>query len=161
LKELITFDNFKQKRYKRKHKMRDKRLTKKYLTDLTYQITGAAIEVHKKLGPGLLESVYHKCLMHELSLRNISYTSECSVSVIYKGLDVDTRLRYDLYVDEVIVVELKAVDLFHPIHEAKLLTYMRLLDAPKGILINFNVVNLYRDGQKTFVNDLFRNIPEE
>jgi len=66
-----------------------------------------------------------------------------------------------LYVDEVIVVELKAVDLFHPIHEAKLLTYMRLLDAPKGILINFNVVNLYRDGQKTFVNDLFRNIPEE
>jgi GxxExxY protein len=141
--------------------MNDIRLTKKYLTDLTYQITGAAIEVHKKLGPGLLESVYHKCLKHELSLRNLSYTSESIIPIIYKGFDVDAQLRYDLYVDDLIVVELKAVEYILPIHEAQLMTYMKLLDAPKGILINFNVVNLYKDGQKTFVNELFRNIPEE
>lgn len=141
--------------------MNDIRLTKKYLTDLTYQITGAAIEVHKKIGPGLLESVYQKCLMHELSLRNLSYISESTIPIIYKGLDVDAELRYDLYVEDLIVVELKAVEFILPIHEAQLLTYMKLLDAPKGILINFNVVNLFKDGQKTYVNELFRNIPNE
>lgn len=141
--------------------MNDPCLTKKYLTDLTYKITGAAIEVHKRLGPGLLESIYHTCLKHELSLRNISYTSECFIPIVYKGLEMDAQLRYDLYVEDLIVVELKAAESMLPIHEAQLLTYMKLLDAPKGILINFNVVNLYRDGQKTYVNDLFRNIPEE
>jgi GxxExxY protein len=133
-------------------------MTKKYLDELTYLIIGAAIEVHKQLGPGLLESVYHKCLKHELMLRNIDYSSEKVVKVNYKGINLDTELRCDFLVDDAIVVELKAVDSFAPVHEAQLLTYMKLLEKPKGILINFNCYNLFDDGQKTFVNELFRKL---
>ena len=135
-------------------------LTKSYLKDLTYHITGACIEVHKALGPGLLEKAYHRLLPHEFSLREISVESELVVSVPYKGIVVDTELRCDLLVEKCIVVELKAVEMLLPIHEAQLLTYMKLLDVPKGILINFNVVNLYKDGQRTFVSEKFRSLPE-
>jgi len=110
------------------------RLTKVQIKDLTYQINGAAIEVHKSLGPGLLESVYHKCLVHELNIREISFTSELSVPVNYKGLHLETELRCDLFIENTIVVELKAVEKILPIHEAQLLTYMNLLEAPSGIL---------------------------
>ena len=134
--------------------------TKSYLKDLTYQINGAAIEVHKALGPGLLESVYHKCLKHELKLRNIKFQSEFSIPFEYKDVDVNIDLRCDLFIENILVVELKSVDCILPIHEAQLLTYMKLLDAPKGILINFNVTNLYNEGQKTYVNELFRILPE-
>jgi len=136
-------------------------MTKKYLNDLTYQNIGAAIEVHKALGPGLLESVYHKCMKQELFLRKLAFLSELAVNIQYKGIDLDTELRCDLLVDDAIVVELKAVDAIAPIHEAQLLTYMKLLNKPKGILINFNCANLFKEGQKTFVNELFRNLPEE
>jgi len=133
-------------------------MTKKYLDELTYKIIGAAIEVHKQLGPGLLESVYHKCLKRELMLREILYASELIVKVNYKGIELDTELRCDLLVEDAIVVELKAVDAIAPVHEAQLLTYMKLLEKPKGILINFNCYNLFDNGQKTFVNELFRNL---
>lgn len=136
------------------------RLTKTQIKNLTYQINGAAIEVHKSLGPGLLESVYHKCLIHELNIRDISFTSEFFVPVNYKGLKLETELRCDLYIENSIVVELKAVEKILPIHEAQLLTYMNLLDAPFGILFNFNTTNLYHDGQKTFVNELYRILNE-
>jgi len=134
------------------------KITKSYLTDLTYQVNGAGIEVHKALGPGLLESVYHKCLKKELAIRNINFISEMKVPVKYKGVDIETDLRCDLFVEDILVIELKAVEKILPIHEAQLLTYMKLLNAPKGILINFNVVNLYKEGQKTFVNELFRSL---
>lgn len=134
--------------------------TKSYLKDLTYQINGAAIEVHKFLGPGLLESIYHKCLKRELDIRGISYVSELLVPVNFKGLDVDTNLRCDLFVENCIVLELKTVKTFAPIHQAQLLTYMKLLDAPKGILYNFNSVNLYNEGQMTFVNEYFRMLED-
>lgn len=136
-------------------------MTKKYLNDLTYKIVGAAIEVHKALGPGLLESVYHKCIKQELTIRKLNYQSELIVDVNYKGLTLDTELRCDLLIENHIVVELKAVDAIAPVHEAQLLTYMKLLELPKGILINFNCANLFKEGQKTFVNELFRNLPEE
>ena len=136
-------------------------MTKKYLDELTFQIIGAAIEVHKALGPGLLESVYHKCLKQELTLRKLSYASEFIVNVGYKGIDLDTELRCDLLIENVIVVELKSVDSIIPVHEAQLLTYMKLLEKPKGILINFNCSSLFKEGQKTFVNELFRNLPKE
>jgi GxxExxY protein len=136
-------------------------MTKKYLDELTFQIVGAAIEVHKALGPGLLESVYHKCLKQELSLRKLVYASEFIVNVGYKGIDLDTELRCDLLIENLIVVELKSVDSILPVHEAQLLTYMKLLEKPKGILINFNCSNLFKEGQKTFVNELFRNLPEK
>src|SRR6478609_5782296 len=135
-------------------------MTKKELDELTYKITGAAIEVHKTLGPGLLESVYHKCLKSELFLRELSFASEFLVPIHYKGIDIDTELRCDLLIEDKIVVELKAVDAIAPIFEAQLLTYMKLLEKPKGILINFNCTNLFKEGQKTFVNEYFRTLPE-
>lgn len=138
-----------------------KNMTKKELDELTYKIVGAAIEVHKSLGPGLLESVYHKCLKQEFFLRKLSYASEFLVPVSYKGIEIDTELRCDFLIDDKIVVELKAIDAIAPVHEAQLLTYMKLLEKPKGILINFNCVNLFNEGQRTFVNEYFRSLPEE
>lgn len=135
-------------------------LTKTYLNDLTYQIVGAAIEVHKALGPGLLESVYHKCLKHEFAIKQLLFLSEHIVSVNYKGLDMEAELRCDFVVEDSIVIELKAVDVIAPIHEAQLLTYMKLLEKPKGILINFNCANLFKEGQKTYVNEYFRGLPD-
>jgi len=135
-------------------------LTKSYLKDLTYKVTGAAIEVHKRLGPGLLESVYHKCLAKELELRKISFKSEYKIPYNYKGFDLDIELRCDFLIDGVLVVELKAIESILPVHEAQILTYMKLLEVPKGLMLNFNVENLYYDGQKTYVNQIFQNLPE-
>ncbi|MCJ0742470.1 GxxExxY protein [Pedobacter montanisoli] len=135
-------------------------VTKTYLTDLTYQVNGAAIEVHKTLGVGLLESTYHKCMEYELALRGITFKTELNVPVCYKGINIDALLRCDLFIEDILVVELKAVDKIMPIHEAQVLTYMKLLEAPKGIIYNFNVINIYKEGQKTYVNDGFRCLPE-
>ena len=132
--------------------------SKKFINDLIFDVIGAAIEVHKHLGPGLLESVYHKCLMHELNLREIKFVSEMSTPVIYKGIDLDTELRLDLFIEGILPLELKAVDSVLPIHEAQILTYMRLLNVPKGLMINFNVTNIWHEGQRTFVNELYRNL---
>jgi GxxExxY protein len=134
---------------------------KKELDDLTYQIIGAAIEVHKALGPGLLESVYHKCLRQEFVVRGLSYASEYSVPVSYKGIEIDAELRCDFIVADKIVIELKSVDAIAPVFEAQILTYMKLLQKPKGILINFNCANLFKEGQRTYVNEFFRNLPEQ
>lgn len=133
-------------------------MTKKYLDDLTYQIIGAAIEVHKSIGPGLLESVYHKCLKQEFFERGLSYGSEFLVPVEYKGIEIDADLRCDFLVEDSIVVELKSVELMVPVFEAQLLTYMKLLKKPKGILINFNCFNLLKEGQRTFVNEYFKEL---
>ena len=138
-------------------KKRIMEITKTYLKDLIYRVTGAAIEVHKSLGPGLLESVYHKCLKHELSLREIKFKSELIVPVNYKGLQLDTELRCDLFVEDILPVELKATEEISPINEAQILTYMKLFKVPEGLLINFNVTNLFIEGQRTYVNELYRN----
>jgi GxxExxY protein len=136
------------------------KFTKSYLKDLTYQINGAAIEVHKEIGAGLLESIYHKCMMRELEFRGIEFESELKVPLYFKGVNLETELRCDLLIEKCIVVELKSVKEFIPIYEAQILTYMRLLEAPKGILFNFNCVNLYHEGQKSFVNHYFSNLEE-
>ncbi len=136
-------------------------VSKKELNDLTYIIIGAAIEVHKALGPGLIESVYHKCMKQELFLRQINFSSEQLVQIEYKGMVIETELRCDLQVEKNIAVEFKSVDAIAPIHEAKILTYMKLLKVPKGILINFNCVNLFKEGQRTYVNEYFRTLPEK
>lgn len=135
-------------------------ITKSYLKDLIYRVNGAAIEVHKALGPGLLESVYHKCLKKELTIRKIHFKSELVVKVEYKGLKLDTELRCDLFIEDILPVELKAVDAIHPVHEAQLMTYMKLLNAPEGLLLNFNVTHLFTDGQRTMVNELYRELPD-
>ena len=106
---------------------------------LTEQIIGAAIEVHRELGPGLLESAYLACMAHELSLRGISFHMEEELPVIYKGVRIDCGYRLDILVDEKVVVELKAVSEMHPVFEAQLLTYMRISNCSVGLLINFHV----------------------
>ena len=126
--------------------------TKQYLDQLTYRIIGAAIEVHKEIGPGLLESIYHQCLQKEFLLRGIKCESELRVDVNYKGEKLSTALRCDFLVEDLVVIELKAVDGIIPIHEAQLLTYMKLLKKPQGILINFNSYNIFHHGQKSYVN---------
>ncbi len=136
-------------------------MTKKYLTELTYEIIGAAIEVHKIVGPGLLETVYQKCLAHEISLRGLYSVSELYIPVIYKDLEMETQFRCDLLVEDAIVVELKAIDATLPIHAAILLNHMNLLEKPKGIMLNFKCANLFKDGQKTYVNKYYTNLPEE
>lgn len=136
-------------------------LTKKHLDDLTYEIIGSVIEVHKIMGRGLLESVYHQCLKEELLHRKINFLTEMRVPVNYKGIELNMDFRCDLFVENSIVVELKCVQEFHPVHEAQLLTYMKLLQCPKGILINFNCTNIFREGQKTMVNEYFSKLKEQ
>ncbi len=136
-------------------------LTKAYLDKLTREVIGAAIEVHKEMGPGLLEKVYHKCMERELDLRGIKYTSEQIVPINYKGEDLESDLRADLLVENCLIVELKAVLEIKPIFEAQILSYMKLTKKSKGILINFTVTNIFKEGQKTFVNELFRSLPNE
>jgi len=133
-------------------------ITRSELDALEYQITGACIEVHKHLGPGLLESVYQKCLSRELQLRNISFKSEHIISVHYKGVMLDTALRTDFLIGSDLLVELKAVESILPIHEAQILTYMKLLKAPKGLLINFNCTNIIYHGKKSYVNEFYREL---
>ena len=137
-----------------------KEITKSYLKELTYEINGAAIEVHKTLGPGLLEKAYHECLKHEFQIRGIHFLSEMIVPINYKGITIETRLRCDFFVEEQLVVELKAVEGIKPLFGAQLLTYMKLLGVSKGVLYNFNVSNLYNDGQKTYVNESYRDLKE-
>ncbi|WP_291078074.1 MULTISPECIES: GxxExxY protein [unclassified Empedobacter] len=133
--------------------------TKKYLDELTYEIIGSAIEVHKIMGRGLLESVYHQCLKEELNHRKINFLTEMKIPVVYKEKLLDLDFRCDLYVENSIVVELKAVQDIVPAYEAQLLTYMKLLKCPKGILINFNCFNIFNEGQKTYVNEFFTHFP--
>ena len=114
------------------------------------KVIGCAIEVHRHLGPGLLESSYRKCLCHELELQGISFVAEAAMPIEYKGKPIDCGYRIDLFVDQKLIVELKSVKAVEPIHEAQLLTYMKLSGAPVGLLLNFNVLRL-KDGIKRMV----------
>jgi GxxExxY protein len=132
--------------------------TKKQIDELSYKILGCAIEVHKELGPGLLENIYEKCLLYELKQKGFKVRNQLTVPVYYKDIELDCDLRLDVLVEDLIVVELKSVNEMHPIFEAQLLTYMKLTESPKGILINFNCKNLFHEGQKTFVNDYYAEL---
>lgn len=135
-------------------------ITQKYLDDLTYEVIGSAIEVHKTLGRGLLESVYHECMKEELATRKINFQTEMKIPLVYKEKELKVDFRCDLFVENSLVVELKSILQVNPISEAQILTYMKLLKAPKGIIINFNCFNIFKEGQKTFVNEYFKNLPE-
>ncbi len=132
--------------------------TRKQIDELSYQIIGAAIEVHKFIGPGMLESVYQTCLGIELTERGLSFKQELEIPIEYKGQHILGQFRCDFFVEELIVVELKAVSELLPIHEAQVINYMNLLKIPKGILINFNVTNLFHYGQKTFVSKYYNSL---
>lgn len=125
-----------------------------------YQVNGAAIEVHKTLGPGLLENIYHQCIKKELELRKINYSSELQIPLTYKGFELESKLRCDLFIENSLVVELKSVVEINPIFDAQLLSYMSLLKAPVGLLINFGVKNIYYEGQKTMVNEYYRELDD-
>ena len=116
------------------------KLSIKYLDDLTYEVIGAAIEVHKEMGRGLLESLYHTCMQEELKHRKINFCTEFVIPVNYKNRELNVDFRCDLYIENCLVVELKSVTELVSIFEAQLLTYMKLLKSPKGILINFKVI---------------------
>ena len=133
-------------------------ITQSYLTDLTYKINGACIEVHKYLDPGLLESVYCEALKEEFALRNINFKSEFRIDVIFKEKVLNCDFRCDFLIEEIIVLEIKSVKRIEDIHKAQLLNYMGLLKAPKGILINFNVKNIFHEGQETFVNKYYEQL---
>jgi GxxExxY protein len=105
---------------------------------LSSEVIGAAIEVHRDKGPGLIESIYERCILRELQLRSIPATIQKLVRVEYKGLVFNEPLRFDLLVDDCLLVELKAVEILHPSSKAQLLSYMKLLDIPIGLLINFH-----------------------
>ncbi|OHB91239.1 MAG: GxxExxY protein [Planctomycetes bacterium RIFCSPHIGHO2_12_39_6] len=119
--------------------------------ELSNQIIGAAIEVHRILGPGLLESTYEQCLCHELTLKNISFERQKPLPVTYKGICLNCGYRLDILVEKLVIVELKTVEHIEPIHEAQLLTYLKLSDLWLGLLVNFNVPVL-KDGIRRIVN---------
>ena len=119
-------------------------LTKKYINELTYKIIGACIEVHKIVGPGLYEEIYHKCLEREFDLLGIKYKSELEIPLIYKDLKIDCKVKCDFLIENTIVLEITSVTEFHNIHRAQTMNYMNLLKVSKSILVNFNVYNLYQ-----------------
>lgn len=109
---------------------------------LTRRVIGCAIEVHRSLGPGLLESAYEQCLAHELTLQGIPFQRQWPMPVAYKGVQLDCGFRADFFIADKLIIELKSVESLHPVHQAQLLTYLRLANCPTGLLINFNVSRL-------------------
>ena len=118
--------------------------------ELSHRVIGCALEVHKRLGPGLLESAYQQCLAYELSLNKVRFQTEVSLPVEYREIKLDCGYRLDLLIEDLLIVELKSVSQLEGIHSAQLLTYMRLARIPLGLLINFNVERL-KEGIKRFV----------
>lgn len=135
-------------------------ITQKYINDISYEVVGCAIEVHKHLGPGLMESVYQTCLLDELKSKHIKVQSQLRVPVNYKGRTLDGGLRLDLLVENLIIVELKAVEVMIPLYKAQLLSYLKLSGMPKGLLINFHCDNITQQ-LVPLVTEEFARIPKE
>jgi GxxExxY protein len=127
--------------------------------DLTRRIIGAAIEVHRLLGPGLLESAYEECLCKELTVRDIAYERQKPIPVMYKGVKLECGYRIDLLVEKSVVVELKSIEAIAPIHEAVVLTYLKLSGNTIGLLINFNVPVL-KEGVRRYIWNEAKNSPQ-
>lgn len=123
------------------------------INQISAQVIDAAMKVHTALGPGLLESAYEGCLLHELRKRGLKVLSQVILPVVYDDITIDVGYRFDLLVEDCVMVELKAIDKLAPIHEAQLLTYLKLSGVKVGLLINFNVLHL-KDGLKRMVNKL-------
>ena len=133
-------------------------MTKEEVNQVAYEIVGCAIEVHKQVGPWLLESVSEICLVQELKVKGFQIVRQLSVPITYKSVRLDAELRLDLLVNDCVVVELKAVENLIPLYEAQLLTYMKLLQKPKGLLINFHTENITKS-IKPMVNEFFSILP--
>jgi GxxExxY protein len=122
------------------------------LNEISGKIIAAAMKVHTAIGPGLLESIYQTCLLHELKKAGMAAQAEVPLPVVYDGLRMDSKYRIDLLVENTIIVEIKCMEALLPIHKAQLLTYLRLANKPLGLLLNFNVVHL-RHGIKRVLNN--------
>jgi GxxExxY protein len=125
------------------------------LNEISGQIIGAALKIHSAIGPGVLESVYQTCLLHELQQCGLNVKSQVALPVVYENLRLDSGCRIELIVEDKIIVELKCVETLLPIHKAQLLTYLRLANKPLGLLLNFNVVHL-RDGINRILNNKYQ-----
>lgn len=136
-------------------------VTQNTLNQLTKEIIGCAIEVHKEFGPGMLEKTYEKAMLILLKEKGLKVENQLEVPVLFRDIVIDNALRLDILVEDLIIVELKAVEKILPVHEAQLLTYLKLLKKPKGVLINFYCTNIFYQGQKTFVTSEFSKLPIE
>jgi len=135
-------------------------ITQKYINEIAYKIVGGAIEVHKSIGPGLLESVYESCFINELLSLGLNVKSQVCVPVMYKGKDLGGILKLDILVNDLIIVEIKAVEVIIPVYKAQLLSYLKLAQKPKGLLINFNTNNITQD-LVPMVTEEFSLLPKE
>lgn len=126
-------------------------MTKEQYNKLSKQILEASLSVHREIGPGMLESVYESCLLQEFAYRNINVKSQVYLPLFYKGVELKKDFRLDILVEDEIIIEIKAVDMILPVHEAQIISYLKLADKKLGFLINFNV-SLIKNGFKRFIN---------
>lgn len=137
------------------------RLTQKSVDKLVHDIIGCAIEIHKELGPGLLESAYEKCMIFLLEKKGYKVQSQLEVPIKFQELFVDRGFRLDLLVEDLVIVELKATKELTDVNRQQIISHLKLLKKPKGILINFNCSNIFYEGQQTFVTKEYSNLPKE
>jgi len=135
-------------------------ITQKYINEISYKIIGCAIEVHRHLGPGLLESVYESCFIDELLRAGLNIKSQIYIPVHYKGRDLGGKLKIDILVNDLIIVEEKAVEQMIPLYKAQLLSYLKLTEKPKGLLINFNSENI-KEQLVSLVTKEFAKLPKD
>jgi len=135
-------------------------ITQKYISEISYKIIGCAIEVHKHLGPGLLESVYETCFIDEMKSAGLVVASQVYVPVNYKGKDLGGSLKLDILVNDLIIVEEKAVEQMIPLYKAQLLSYLKLSGKPKGLLINFHCENI-KEQFVSLVTEEFAKLPKD
>ena len=136
-------------------------ITQKVINQLTKDIIGCAIDVHKEFGPGMLEKTYEKALLMLLAEKGLKVQYQLEVPVLFRGVVIDNAFKLDLLVEDLVIIELKAVEKILPVHEAQLLTYLKLMKKPKGILINFYSTNIFYEGQKTFITEEYSRLPKE
>ncbi len=136
-------------------------LTQKYVNDIAFRAVGCAITVHKELGPGLLESIYEECFVYECRANGLFVEQQKELLINYKGIVLDKRFRLDVVIENVVIVELKATEGIIPFYMAKLLSQMKIAKIPKGLLINFNSINLVKEGLVPLVNDYFGELPAD
>lgn len=134
-------------------------MTKTEVTQLSYDIVGCAIKVHKELGPGLLESVYELCLAYELKEKGYLVDQQVTTKINYGKIEIETPLKVDLLVNETIIIEIKTVEKLLPVHQAQLMTYMKILKKPQGLLINFYTENITKS-MVPLINEYFSKLPE-
>jgi GxxExxY protein len=139
----------------------EKIVTQKYIDYLSKEIIGCAIEIQKELGPGMLESAYEKCMIYLLRKKGFKVESQLEVSIKFQDLVVDNAYRLDLLVEDLVIVELKTVSEFTPVNKAQIITQLKFMKKPKGVLINFHCSNIFHEGQQTFVTKEYAKLPVE